>query len=62
MLIHQRYSVHKTLVNTFLIATQASDIFAYHIMKRPGYMVIRTEEISYLVKCIKVSLHLSALQ
>ena len=40
--------------NTLILATQAPDEFAYHLMKGPGYMSIIAGEVVHIIKCIPI--------
>lgn len=44
----------QALQNSLAIATQSPDIFAYHMMKGPGYMALVAGEVIHIVKCVPV--------
>lgn len=44
----------QTLQNALAIATQSPDIFAYHLMKGPGYMALVAGEVIHIIKCVPV--------
>ncbi|XP_072767883.1 uncharacterized protein [Anoplolepis gracilipes] len=54
ILLHQCNLERQILQNALAIATQSSDIFAYYLMKGPGYMALRAGEVIHITKCIPV--------
>lgn len=52
----------KTLQNALAIATQSPDIFAYHVMKGPGYMAVLAGEVIHIVKCVAVEVKVAQQQ
>lgn len=58
-LLNQQYNLEQRMLqNTLAIATQSPDIFAYHLMKGPGYMALLAGEVIHIVKCVPVDVKL----
>lgn len=58
ILLQQCHLEKQTLQNALAIATQAPDIFAYHLMKGPGFMALLAGEVIHIVKCVPVEVKL----
>ncbi|EZA50981.1 hypothetical protein X777_10412 [Ooceraea biroi] len=54
ILIQQCRLEQQMLQNALAIAMQSPDIFAYHLMKGPGYMALLAGEVIHIVKCVPV--------
>ncbi|EZA46687.1 hypothetical protein X777_03446 [Ooceraea biroi] len=54
ILIQQCSLERKMMQNALAIATQSPDIFAYYLMKGPGYMALLAGEVIHIVKCVPV--------
>ena len=48
----------RMMKNALAIATQAPDVFAYHLMKGPGYMALLAGEVIHIIKCVPVEVKL----
>ncbi|KAM0728880.1 hypothetical protein ACS0PU_004234 [Formica fusca] len=59
LLLHQCKLEKRMLHNALAIATQAPDIFAYHLMKGPGYMALLAGEVIHIIKCVPVDVKLA---
>ncbi|KMQ88976.1 hypothetical protein RF55_11456 [Lasius niger] len=59
ILLQQCSLERRMLQNALAIATQAPDIFAYHLMKGPGYMALLAGEVIHIVKCVPVEVVLA---
>lgn len=58
-LLNQQCNLEQRMLqNTLAIATQSPDIFAYHLMKGPGYMALLAGEVIHIVKCVPVEVKL----
>lgn len=49
----------KVLKNALAIATQSPDIFAYYLMKEPGYTSVLAGEVVHIIKCQPVEVKVS---
>ena len=54
LLTHKCKLEQQVFKNSLIIATQAPDEFAYHLMKSPGYMSIIAGEEAHIVECIPI--------
>ena len=54
LLTHKCQLEQQVFKNSLIIATQAPDELAYHLMKGPGYMSIIAGEVVHIIKCIPV--------
>lgn len=54
LLMQQCQLEQQILHNSLAIAAQSPDIFAYHLMKGPGYMALPAGEVIHIVKCVGV--------
>lgn len=59
ILLQQCNLEQKTLQNALAIATQAPDIFAYHLMKGPGYTSVLAGEVVHIIKCVPVDVQVA---
>ena len=50
----QKFKLEQVFKNTLILATQAPDEFAYHLMKGPGYMSIIAGEVVHTIKSIPI--------
>ncbi|KAL6418933.1 hypothetical protein ACFW04_011684 [Cataglyphis niger] len=62
ILLQQCNLEQQMLQNALAIATQSPDIFAYHLMKGPGYMALRAGEVIHIVKCVPVEVRLARVE
>ena len=58
ILLQQCNLEQRILQNALAIATQSPDIFAYHLMKGPGYMALLAGEVIHIIKCVPVEVKL----
>jgi len=58
ILLQQCSLERKMMQNALAIATQSPDIFAYHLMKGPGYMALLAGEVIHIIKCVPVEVTL----
>ncbi|EZA48478.1 hypothetical protein X777_13776, partial [Ooceraea biroi] len=54
ILIQQCRLEQQMLQNALAIATQSPDIFAYYLMKGPGYIALLAGEVIHIIKCVPV--------
>lgn len=54
LLLQQCQLEQQILYNSLAIATQSPDIFAYHLMKGPGYMALLSGEVIHIIKCVGI--------
>ena len=59
ILLQQCNLEQQMLQNALAIATQSPDIFAYHLMKGPGYMALLAGEVIHIVKCVPVEVKIA---
>lgn len=59
ILLQQCHLEQRMLQNALAIATQSPDIFAYHLMKGPGYMALLAGEVIHIIKCVPVEVTLA---
>ncbi|KMQ84581.1 hypothetical protein RF55_17519 [Lasius niger] len=59
ILLQQCNLEQRMLQNALAIATQSPDIFAYHLMKGPGYMALQAGEVIHIIKCVPVEVTLA---
>lgn len=59
ILLQQCNLEQQMLQNALAIATQSPDIFAYHLMKGPGYMALLSGEVIHIVKCVPVEIRIA---
>ncbi|KAL6431965.1 hypothetical protein ACFW04_007415 [Cataglyphis niger] len=64
ILLQQCNLEQQMLQNALVIATQhlCPHIFAYHLMKGPGYMALRAGEVIHIVKCVPVEVRLARVE
>jgi len=59
LLLQQCQLEKKILHNSLAIAAQSPDIFAYHLMKGPGYMALLSGEVIHIIKCVGVEVKIA---
>lgn len=59
ILLQQCNLEQQLLQNALAIATQSPDIFAYYLMKGPGYMALLAGEVIHIVKCVPVEVKIA---
>lgn len=59
ILLQQCTLEQQLLQNALAIATQSPDIFAYYLMKGPGFMALLAGEVIHIVKCVPVEVRLA---
>jgi len=59
ILLQQCHLEQQMLQNTLAIATQSPDIFAYHLIKGPGYMALLAGEVIHIVRCVPVEVKIA---